>query len=646
VCGKGGHEALACWNRFNPSYTAQGYQQQQQGYQFPNQFAQQKQFPMQQSNSFPVQFPGNMPQSFPLQQQQPPSAAWASVNSASILGPPPQSQPQLWFPDSGATHHVTADPLNLQQSEPAPVSDKLFMGNGQGLVIKSVGSSSFFSPIHPSSSLLLDKLLLVPSITKNLISVSRFARDNHVFFEFHPTTCFVKSQDSNKVLLKGILGNDGLYRFLSFPDLQQQPDKSHIQQNFKTCSVNSLSISEPCNSSSLVRPCNSQNSMCNTTDVASSSICNTWHLRLGHPHFDVLKQVLQYCNISKVNKNTLDFCSACCLGKAHRLPSHLSITQYSFPFELIYTDLWGPAPFFSFDGYSYYISFIDAFTRYTWIYLLKRKSDAISAFKQFHTYVGTQFSTKIKAVQSDWGGEFRSFTQFLNENGIVHRLICPHTHHQNGVAERKHRNIVEKGLCLLAHSSLPLKFWDAAFSTAVYLINRVPSASIGGEIPYTKLYKSDPDFSFLRVFGCACYPFIRPYNKSKFDFHSEECVFLGYSSQHKGYKCLAASGKVYISKDVLFNEVRFPYNSLFSNQADCSSSTSASVSSSIPIASSFNVPTVPSSSPTIPSSTQHHNPTSLPQPTSSNDNEPIPSNTQPLIPNLDTYFIPYQCTYT
>ena len=56
----------------------------------------------------------------------------------------------------------------------------------------------------------------------------------------------------------------------------------------------------------------------------------------------------------------------------------------------------------------------------------------------------------IKAVQSDWGREFRPFTKFLTQNGIQHRLICPHTHHQNGVVERKHRNIVELGLTLLS----------------------------------------------------------------------------------------------------------------------------------------------------------------------------------------------------
>ena len=74
-----------------------------------------------------------------------------------------------------------------------------------------------------------------------------------------------------------------------------------------------------------------------------------------------------------------------------------------------------------------------------------------------------QLGHSIKSLQSDWGGEFRSFSSFLKDNGILHRLICPHTHHQNGVIERKHCHVTETGLSMLAQASLPLKFWDDAF---------------------------------------------------------------------------------------------------------------------------------------------------------------------------------------
>jgi len=79
--------------------------------------------------------------------------------------------------------------------------DQIFIGNGEGLSISSAGSSSFVSPNDSHITFKLNKLLIVPSISKNLLSVSQFAKDNYVFFEFHPHLCLVKSQVTNKVLL-------------------------------------------------------------------------------------------------------------------------------------------------------------------------------------------------------------------------------------------------------------------------------------------------------------------------------------------------------------------------------------------------------------------------------------------------------------
>jgi histone deacetylase 1/2 len=166
------------------------------------------------------------------------------------------------------------------------------------------------------------------------------------------------------------------------------------------------------------------------------------------------------------------------MGKSHRLHAPLSTTIYTKPFEVIHCDLWGPAPFVSYYGYNYYITFVDTFTKYTWIYFLKTKADALKAFTQFLALIQNQFQSTIKALQSDWGGEFRPFTNMLTDLGIQHRLTCPHTSHQNGTVERKHRQIVEMGLTLLSHASLPLKFWDHSFTQSVYLINRLPSSAI------------------------------------------------------------------------------------------------------------------------------------------------------------------------
>jgi hypothetical protein len=163
-------------------------------------------------------------------------------------------------------------------------------------------------------------------------------------------------------------------------------------------------------------------------------------------------------------------------------------------------------------------------------------------------------------MQTDWGGEYQRLNIFFNKIGITPHVSCPHTHQQNCLVERKHRHIVEVGLSLLAQASVPLKFWDEAFLTATYLINHIPSRVLDFSTPLHQLFQEQPNYSFLRVFGCACWPNVRPYNKHKIEFQSKQCVFIGYCNLHKGYKCLDISiGRVYISRDVVFDENVFPF---------------------------------------------------------------------------------------
>src|SRR4051812_14509833 len=75
-----------------------------------------------------------------------------------------------------------------------------------------------------------------------------------------------------------------------------------------------------------------------------------------------------------------------------------------------------------------------------------------------------------------------------------------------------------------------------------------------------------PDYNSLNFFGCACYPNLRPYNRHKLELRSTQCVFIGYSNLHKGYKCLeVATGRIYISRDVVFDETLFPFAKLHPN---------------------------------------------------------------------------------
>ena len=245
---------------------------------------------------------------------------------------------------------------------------------------------------------------------------------------------------------------------------------------------------------------------------------------------------------------------------------------------MIYSDLWGPSPVCSRTGNKYYISFLDAYSHYTWLFPISHKNDAFPIFTQFQKYVERYFNLKIKSVQSDWGGEFRSLNKFFENCGIVHRVACPHTHQQNGAVERKHRHIVETGLALLYHAHVPLRFWDDAFQTACYLINRLPTPLLHNKSPFETLFHSSPDYSFLKIFGSACWPNLRPYNSHKLQPRSLQCVFLGYSLRHKGYKCYhIPSSRLYISRDVIFQESIFPFNSQFNPQSHGSTPSTNSI---------------------------------------------------------------------
>ena len=156
-------------------------------------------------------------------------------------------------------------------------------------------------------------------------------------------------------------------------------------------------------------------------------------------------------------------------------------------------------------------------------------------------------------------GEFKAFEPYLRREGITLRHSCPYLHKQNDKVERKHRHIVKTGLTLLAQAKMPLKYWQEAFTYAVYTINRLVSPVVGSKTPFELLYSFKPDYSQIKVFGCKCFPYLRPYNKHKFDFHTFKCVFLGVSLTHKGYVCMSQSGRIYISAaSVRFNENSLP----------------------------------------------------------------------------------------
>lgn len=113
----------------------------------------------------------------------------------------------------------------------------------------------------------------------------------------------------------------------------------------------------------------------------------------------------------------------------------------------------------SMDSYKYYLVIVDHFTRYTWLYPLKQKSEVKEVFVAFKALVENRFQCRIRTLYSDNGGEFVAMRSFLTTHGISHLTTPPHTPEHNGISERKHRHIVETGLTLLSHASVPKSYW-------------------------------------------------------------------------------------------------------------------------------------------------------------------------------------------
>ena len=261
-----------------------------------------------------------------------------SSNTHTLLTTP-QTAPNLnWYPDSGATHHLTVDLANLNvKTDEYHGPDQICIGNGLGLTVKHIGSTHLSTP---TSSFLLNDVLHVPHITKNLISVHKFTTDTNILIEFHPTHFIVKDRTTGKVLLRE-LSKDGLYLFPS--------------------AFNKI----PSSSSAF---------------VGERTSPNQYHSCLGHPAFRVVRHVLSRFSLPFCSNKTVHSCSACFNSKSKQLPFTLSCTQVNFPLELIFTDVWGLSPICSKSGSKYYVSFMDAYSRYNWLYPMTNKSDVLSIF--------------------------------------------------------------------------------------------------------------------------------------------------------------------------------------------------------------------------------------------------------------------------
>jgi GAG-pre-integrase domain/Integrase core domain len=161
-----------------------------------------------------------------------------------------------------------------------------------------------------------------------------------------------------------------------------------------------------------------------------------WHKRLCHISQQRITRLVQSEILWPLNMSDLGPYIECAKGKQTSTHKYTA-NHMTNVLELIHTDMCGPFPTTTRNGHVYFISFIDDYSRYGYIYLIKEKTQDLDTFKSFKFEVELQLNKKIKDVRSDRGGEYygRSdgygeqhsgpFAKFLEDNGIVPQYTMP-----------------------------------------------------------------------------------------------------------------------------------------------------------------------------------------------------------------------------
>ncbi|MCO5585986.1 hypothetical protein L7F22_039923 [Adiantum nelumboides] len=271
-----------------------------------------------------------------------------------------------------------------------------------------------------------------------------------------------------------------------------------------------------------------------------------WHARFGHVGYGSL-MTLQCHNmvhdLSLLEMPPRHACEGCVLGKMHRFAfSQDGLVRGTRKLQLVHNDVCGPIRMSCVGNNLYFVTFIDDFSRFCWVYPLKAKSDVFAIFQHYVAMVENEKGCKVQTLCIDRGGKYMSgiFKDFLGKNGVV---------------ERKNGSLMETARCMLKAKSLPHKLWMEAIACASHVLNRCPTCALKTITPYEAWYDIKPSVNYLCVFGCLVYDHIPQQLRGKLDDKAIKCTFVGYSSGSKGYRLYnPATNKIFESRDVIFAE--------------------------------------------------------------------------------------------
>ncbi|GJR47805.1 retrovirus-related pol polyprotein from transposon TNT 1-94 [Tanacetum coccineum] len=275
---------------------------------------------------------------------------------------------------------------------------------------------------------------------------------------------------------------------------------------------------------------------------ASDNLNWLWHKRLAHLNFKTINKLAKQnlvIGLPSLVYSKDKPCSSCENGKHHRASFKTKQTSsIKKCLHLLHMDLFRPVTPRSINHKKYTLVIIDEYSRYTWVYFLKKKSQAPETIMSFIKRVKNQNDIKVKQLKTDNGTEFRNIilVNFCDEKGISQKCSSPYTPEQNGVAERKNRTLIEAVRTMLSGSAFSKQYWTEAVTTACYTQNRSTIVKRHLKTPYEIFRKRIPNINFLHVFGCPLYIYNHKDHLGKFDEKADDGYLLGYSLVSKAFR--------------------------------------------------------------------------------------------------------------
>jgi len=288
------------------------------------------------------------------------------------------------------------------------------------------------------------------------------------------------------------------------------------------------------------------------------------HKRLGHVSMSRIKHMINAGYLSSETTLTTHndhVCDACSLCKSTRSMFRHTFPECTYIFERIHMDVQGPFKVPSLFENNYIVGFIDAFTRMSFTYYVKHKSDVYSVLVneffphaiEFARTAGRVPKDSVITIVSD-NGEFKSVRvkEFLSAHGIRQLFTCPYTPEHNGLIERLWRTLHSMASTMMYEKHVLPELWEEAHKTANYLYNRIPPTNVtsyGLISPYQLFYGTGPpNLSHIRMFGSKAFVHRTDPDVGKtFDMKAYEGILVGYDEEHiKSYRVYIPSTKTLV----------------------------------------------------------------------------------------------------